>query len=380
MEFPYLLMTPGPVRVPNEVLAALSEPMIHHRTPAFEKTLAEVLAKLKKIYATEEPVFIHTSTGSGAMESALVNTLSPGDKVLALVSGKFGERWADIARAYGMQVSEIKIPWGEAASLEAVKAALSAEKFKAVLCQACETSTATQHPIKEIAQLVCQYSETLFLVDAITALGVMELKTDEWGLDVVVGGSQKSLMLPTGLSFISLSKKAQKALEHSKTPRYYWDLRKELKANGTGQTFFSSSVSLIRALDQALTLILKNGLEANITEFARLSRGLRAGGESLGFKTFSKAPSPSVTAFLVPGMMDSEKLRDLLESKYNLTLMGGQDQLRGKILRVGTLGYVRAEEIRETLRRLALGLQEMGHPCDATLALSAFEKAYKGHS
>jgi aspartate aminotransferase-like enzyme len=373
MEFPYLLMTPGPVRVPDVVLQKLSEPMIHHRTPAFEKTLGQTFEKLKSVFETKEPVFIHMSTGSGAMESSIVNTLSPGDSVLCVISGKFGERWAEMAKVYGMNVTELKVEWGEAVSVDKVHEALSSNRYKAVLCQACETSTATQHPIQEIAGLTRALPDTLFIVDAITALGVMELKMDEWGIDVLIGGSQKSFMLPAGLSFISLSQKAQAAMMKATTPRYYWDLRKELKASQSKQTFFSSSVSLIKALDASLDMILDTGLTSQISKFKKLASGLRAGGQALGLTSFSKAPSPSVTAFLVPPQIPSEKLRDHLEAKYNLTLMGGQDQLKGKILRIGTLGYVGAEEIRETLKRLALGLSDMGHVCDVNLAIKAFE-------
>ncbi len=377
MSFDYLLMTPGPVRIPDEILRSMAEPMIHHRTPAFVKIFSKTLVQLKTVFQTEEPVIIQSCSGSGGMESAVVNTLSPGDEVLVVVSGKFGERWAEMCSEYGARVQALEVPWGQAVIPEEIEKALSVNpKIKAVFCQACETSTAVLHPIREIAKIVSRHANTIFIVDAITAVGVTELPMDEWGLDVVVAGSQKTFMLPTGLSFISFSKKARKYLESATMPRYYFDVRAELTANSNGQTAFSSSVTLINALSHALDIILAKGLKTQIAEFDKLARGLRAGGEALGFKCFAKSPSPSVTAFLTPGGLNSENFRNHLEEKYNLTIMGGQDQLKGKIVRIGTLGDVNDEHVRATLSRIQLGLLDFGITADSNRAMEAFDKAY----
>jgi aspartate aminotransferase-like enzyme len=376
MENPYRLMTPGPVQVPASVLEELAKPMIHHRTPEFERILDSVLVRLKDVFRTRQPVFITPSTGSGVMESAIVNTLSPGDKVIAITSGKFGERWRDIAKTYGMNVISLDIEWGNAVDPRMLEAALELHMdTKAVLCQACETSTAVVHPIKEIGRIVRAKSNAVLMVDAITALGVMELPMDDWNLDVVVGGSQKSFMLPAGLGFISLSAKGWDFSSRAKCPRYYWDLREELKSNKSGQTRFSTPVNLVRGLSAGLDYMLRDGLEANVRRFDRLARGLRAGGEKLGLKVFAKAPSNSVTAFLTP--VDGEKLRDHLEAKYNITVMGGQDKLKGKIIRIGTLGYINEGDIEATLTALAKTLTDLGAPFDAKPAIEAFRAALK---
>ncbi len=379
MAYEYLLMTPGPVQIPEEILKTQAEPMIHHRTPAFEKILVKTFAQLKEVFQTSEPVLILTSTGSGAMEASVVNILSPGDEVLVIESGKFGERWSDICQMYGAKVTRLAVKWGEAVQPEAVQNELNKNpRLRAVFCQACETSTAVLHPIKKLADIIKTRSDTVFVVDAITALGVTELPMDKWGLDVVIAGSQKTFMLPTGLAFISFSKKAQGFMTKATMPRYYFDARTELKALASNSTAFSSPVSLIKALSLALDLILSKGLENQIQEFKKLSAGLRAGGEALGLKNFAQSPSPSVTGFLTPDGINSEKLRAHVEEKYNLTIMGGQDQLKGKIIRVGTLGAVNSSDVRATLARLQLALLDFKFTADIKLALQAFDDAYKG--
>ncbi|MCB0351089.1 MAG: alanine--glyoxylate aminotransferase family protein [Bdellovibrionales bacterium] len=343
---PYRLLTPGPVPLHPDVERALSEPMIHHRTPEFERCLKSVTTKLKETFATRESVFIHTATGSGAMESALVNTLSPGDEVLCIVSGKFGERWAEMASTFGLKTHLINVSWGEAVDPSVVEAELSKNKnIKAVLTQACETSTATVHPIRELGTIIKQRPQTLFMIDAITAVGAMMLEMDDWGLDVVIGGSQKAFMLPTGLSFIALSKKAWGFYESSTLPKFYWDLKREQKCLEKGETHFSSAVPLIRALDVALDHLTGQNKMKTLARIQTLAQATREAASHLGLTVYSKSPSPSVTALLTPPGVDSQKLRTHIEKEYNLTLMGGQEQLKGKILRVGHLGYITNEDM-----------------------------------
>lgn len=359
-KFPYRLLTPGPVPLFPQVQKALAEPMIHHRTPEFQKIYARVAQGLKEVFCTKNDVFIHTSTGSGSMESAIVNTLSPGDKIISIVSGKFGERWAQIASAFGINVVPIQVPWGHALDPKDLDIALTKNSdCKAVLVQACETSTATINPIKKIAEII-HHRPTLLIVDGITAVGAMELPMDDWGIDVLIGGSQKAFMLPTGLSFISLSEKAWQFNKISKCPKYYWDLASEKLALSKGESQFSSAVSIIRALDVVLPLMTGPNKSKMYSRINALAMATRAAGEALTLSVFSKCPSPSVTALSVPTQLDSQKLRSNIESKYNLTLMGGQDSLKGKILRIGHLGYITDEHLLASIEILYLALKDHG--------------------
>lgn len=342
----YSLLAPGPVNLHPEVRKALALPMIHHRTPEFDLILKRVLGGIKKVFQTEQDVFLLTSTGSGGMEALIVNTISPGDKVLAIVSGKFGERWAEMAKVFGAEVTTIDVPWGDAVEISKVEQFLKQNpETRAVLCQACETSTAVAHPIEALGQVIAQYPETLFLVDGITALGAYPLPMDLWNIDGIVAGSQKAFMLPTGMSFVSFSKKAWKHIEKNETPRFYFDIRKERKANANGETYFSSNVTIIRALDVVLNLIQTQGLDDLFHTIRRRADFTRHFGQKLGFTLYAKSPSDSVTALSVPPQMDGQKIRLYLEQAHQITLMGGQDQAKGKIIRIGHMGYIQDSEL-----------------------------------
>jgi aspartate aminotransferase-like enzyme len=354
----YSLLAPGPVALHPEVRQALSLPMIHHRTPEFDKILSRVLSGLKKVFQTEQSVYMHSSTGSGGMESLLVNVLSPGDTVIALVSGKFGERWAQMAEVFGAKVIPYNIPWGEAADPQHLEKLLNQHpETRAVLCQACETSTAVVHPIQKLAALIAKKPQTLFLVDAITALGAFPLPMDEWQLDGVVAGSQKALMLPTGLSFVAFSKKAESFFDKAQCPRFYFDIRREKKANANGETFFSSSVSLVRGLDVVLKLIEAQGLDSLFHTIHRRAEATRIFSQRLGLGLYAKSPSDSVTALTVPASMDGQKIRAHLEEAFNITIMGGQDQAKGRIIRVGHMGFIQDAEILGFFEALGRTLQ-----------------------
>lgn len=327
--------------------------MIHHRTPEFDKILSRVLTKLKNIFQTEQAVFLSTSTGSGGMEALLVNVMEKGDKVLGIESGKFGERWCEMVEVFGGKLDRLKVDWGKAVRVEDVKAHLQKNPdTKIVLCQACETSSGVVHPIEALGEMIAQFPETLFLVDGITALGAMPLKMDSWKIDGLVGGSQKAFMLPTGLSLFSFSKKAWKKIEQNETPRYYFDVRREKKANEKGETFFSSNVTLIRALDVVLELIEEKGFEQLFAEIEKRANFTREFGQKMGMKLFAEAPSNSLTALSVPAGIDSQKIRQKLEEKYHITIMGGQDQAKGKIIRIGHMGYIRPEQMVELMLKL----------------------------
>lgn len=359
-----LLLAPGPVQLHPEVQKILSLPMIHHRTPEFDSILKTVLSDLKTLFVTKEKVFILSSTGSGGMEALLINVIRPKAKVLAIISGKFGERWAEMAEVYGAEVHKMNVPWGSAANVSDVEKFLKENPdTEIVISQACETSTATVHPIKEIAAVVAK-TKALFLVDAITALGAMPLPMDEWQIDGIVAGSQKAIMLPTGLSLVSFSQKAWAKIKDNPTPRYYFDIRKEAAANDKGETFFSSNVALIRALDFVLKDIKSTGLDGLFKTIQRRAFYTRAMASVLGLEVYSKNPSDSVTALSLPPGFDGAKFREHLEKSYNVTVMGGQDQLKGKIIRLGHMGYITDQDLHQTTERLAAGLNDFGFSLD----------------
>lgn len=349
-------MTPGPVPLPQEVLETLSRPMEHHRTPDFIATFNRVLVNLRQVYQTAEPVYIHTSTGSGGLESSLVNCLSPGDEVLAIVSGKFGERWADMAEAFGVNVKRLPVAWGKVVDITLVEDHLRANpKTVAVLTQACETSTGVFHPIRELAQLT-QNHRAILIVDAITALGAVPMPMDEWGIDVMVGGSQKAFMLPTGLAFIAFSKKAWALTETAKCHKFYFDIRRESAANLAGESLFSSSVTLVRALDLVLEIFLRRGMHQIYQRIQALSAATIAAAKIFNLEIFAEFPSPSVTAIRLPANLDGQKIRAELEKLERVVVMGGQDQLKGKIIRIGHMGAISDEDLQLTMRSLAKSL------------------------
>lgn len=369
-------MTPGPVPIPSEVLASLARPMEHHRTPEFMAVWQRALANLKRVFLTQEPVFIHTSTGSGAMESAIVNCLSPGDEVIAIVSGKFGERWAEIAEVYGANVLRVNVPWGKTVRLETIEDLLKKHpNAVAVLTQACETSTGVLHPVRELAQLTRGH-RALLMVDAITALGALPIPMDEWGIDVMVAGSQKAFMLPTGLSFIALSQKAWKVAEQAKCPRYYFDLRREREANKRGESFFSSAVTHVRALDLVLEIFLSQGLERVYERIQTLSHATLAAARELGLQVFPEVPSPSLSALCVPEGIDGQKLRAEMEKTDAVVVMGGQDQLKGKIIRIGHMGAISDKDLLMTLESLARSINRLKpNTIEENKVKTALEKA-----
>ncbi len=356
---PYLLLAPGPVNLHPQVRQILSEPMIHHRTPLFDQIFKRVLDRLPLVFQTKQRVYALTCTGSGGMEALMVNTCNPGDSILVINSGKFGERWVEMGRAFQLNVHEIKVNWGEAVSVESVQKVLEKHSIKTVFCQACETSTAVKHPLKELGDLIHSFPETLFMVDGITAVGAFPVPLDEWHIDGLVAGSQKAFMLPTGMSFLSFSEKAWKRIPHVTMPRFYYDIREEEKANRKGESWFSSNVSILKALDVVLNLILEKGLDQHFKEIKERSEFTQFCLKKLGMPLYSKAPSESLTAFCLPedlpAGVDSQVIRSDLEKSFQVTVMGGQDQLKGKILRIGHMGYIE----RDDMIRLFVDLQSV---------------------
>jgi len=334
------LFTPGPISVPEEVLLEMAKPVIHHRTKEFLKIAEEVFGNLNYFFQTEGDVFILASSGTGAMETALVNTLSPGDGVLVLSAGKFGERFAEIGNAYGCRVVSVEPGWGNPFDLAEIEKILAADPgIRAVCATLCETSTASSCDIEGIGKIVKKFPETLLVVDGISGLGAVPCMTDAWGLDVVVSGSQKALMLPPGLAFISVSGKAWKAVEKSTLPKFYFDLKKYRKTLAKFDFPWTMAVSLVAGLKKSLDLIKAETLEAMWARHRVRAEATRSAATALGLKVFSKTPSDAVTAIVLPGNVDGEKFVSQLRDTFGITFAGGQDALKGKIVRISHFGW-----------------------------------------
>ena len=303
----YYLMAPGPTPVPSNVLLAMAQPMIHHRTPEYEALFIEVRAGLKRLFQTSQDVIPFTSSGTGAMEAAIANTLSAGDTVLLLRAGKFGERWEEICRTYGVTVIPLEAPFGQTVPAEAFAAALRAHpEARAVLMQHSESSTGVLHDVKGIAAVV-RPTGAILIVDAVSSLGIADLRMDEWGLDLVVSGSQKGLMLPPGLSFCALSEKAWGHVRTSRLPRYYFDIATERKFVARNECRFTPAVSIFVGLREVLKMLEAETLPGVFRRHERLARATRGGVEALGLELFAKAqPSPALTAVMAPRGIDGE--------------------------------------------------------------------------
>lgn len=356
------LVAPGPTEVPPEVSLEMARPIPHHRSEDFIPILERVREDLKWLFQTKNDVLILASSGTGAMESAVSNFMKRGAKAIAVRGGKFGDRWAEILRAYGCESIDINVEWGEPVNPDEVKRVLDKNPdVRAVYIQASETSTGVKHPVKEIADIVRERDNTILVVDAITALGVFELKMDEWGLDVVVGGSQKALMLPPGLAFVAVSEKAWKLSEDSDLPKYYFDLKKERKNQTKNQTAYTPAVSLIVGLSKSLEMMKKEGLEKIFERHRILAEGVREAVKGMGLKLFAeRSPSEAVTAICAPDGIDGQKIVKHLREKYKIIIAGGQDRLKGKIFRIAHIGYYDPFDMILTLSAVEMTLKDLG--------------------
>jgi aspartate aminotransferase-like enzyme len=356
------LLAPGPTQIPPEVLLKMAEPIIHHRNPMFEAVVEEVRENLKYVFGTKNEVLIFASSGTGAMEGAITNMLSPGDKAIVVRSGKFGERWTNICKAYSVEAINIDIPWGEILDPKEVEKTLKANSdAKAVYMQATETSTGARFPVKEVAAIVKNYPNTLMVVDGITGVGVFALPMDEWGIDILVGGSQKALMLPPGLAFAGVSDKAWEFNKTSKIPKFYFNWAKELDNLKKNQTAWTPAISLIIGLREALKMIKEEGLENVFKRIDGLAKATREGAQALGLTIFAKNPSPAVTAICAPEGIDGQAIYKTLWKKYGVTGAGGQDQLKGKVFRLATLGYAEKYDVITAIAALEFTLRDLGY-------------------
>ncbi len=370
-----LLLAPGPTPIPETVLLAMAQPIIHHRAPGFLPVLEEVREGLRWIFQTKNEVVIFASSGTGAMEGAVVNTLRRGDKAIVVRGGKFGERWSELCEAYGVKPTNIDVTWGQAVDPAVVENTLKADQsHRAVFIQATETSTGVMHPVREIAEIVRHYDNTILIVDAITGIGVFDLPADKWGLDVVVGGSQKALMLPPGLAFAAVSDKAWSFVEKSDLPKYYFNFKKELKNLQKNQTAYTPAISLIMGLRESLRMLKADGLEKVFARHDRLARATRAGVKGMGLELYAPAsPSNAVTAVKAPQGIDGQAVVKGLRDQHGITIAGGQDQAKGKIFRIAHLGYFVESDIIVALSALEMVLNGLGYKLEYGKGIRAAE-------
>jgi len=357
------LLAPGPTPVPPEVLLAMAAPVVLHRTPQFSALFRRVSDASARLFGTSQPVLTLSASGTGAMEAAVTNTLSPGDRVVVVSGGKFGERWAEISRTFGLDVAEIAVEWGTG-----VDPALVADELRrhpetrAVMMQHSETSTTALHPVEEIARIT-RATDTLLIVDGITSVGVLDCPMDATGIDVLVTGSQKALMLPPGLALIALSDKAWKASANAKLPRYYFDLAKARKSLGEDTSAYTPAVSLIFGLDAVYRMVEDNGGWPEVYRRHRiLAAAARRGVEAMGLALLAPtAPSPAATGILVPDGVEGPALGKYLRDVLGVTVAGGQGKLKGKILRLAHIGYADSFDVVVGLSALEMALRHFGH-------------------
>jgi aspartate aminotransferase-like enzyme len=365
MDDKLMLMIPGPTPVPEQVLLAMAKHPIGHRSGDFSNIMEEVTQNLKWLHQTQNDVLILTASGTGAMEAGIINFLSPGDRVLVGANGKFGDRWAQVCKAYGVQTEVISAEWGQALDPEQFRSQLEADKektIKAVIMTHSETSTGVLNDLETINRHVKAHGEALMIVDTVTSLGAFNVPVDEWGLDVVASGSQKGYMIPPGLGFVVVSPKAWKAYETAKLPRFYLDLGKYKKDAAKNTTPFTPPVNLFFALQAALRMMKAEGLENIFARHIRLTQATRAAIKAIGLPLFAadNAASTAITA-VAPDKVDAEQVRAVMKKRFDIALAGGQDHLKGKIFRIGHLGFVSDRDILSAIGALEATLQELGY-------------------
>ncbi|MCX6141637.1 MAG: alanine--glyoxylate aminotransferase family protein [Ignavibacteriales bacterium] len=366
------LFTPGPTPVPESVMLKMAEPIIHHRHPEFKEILSRVNENLKYLFQTEQPVLTLASSGTGGVESTFVSLFSPGETIVSVNGGKFGERWVKMPRTFGLNAVEIKTEWGKAPTAEQIVAALRAHpNAKAVYLVHSETSTGTATDVKMLARVIRDNSDALVCIDGITAIGAHEFRFDEWGIDVCVTGSQKGLMIPPGLSFVAVSSRAISAMETSKLPKFYFDLRKALKAYEKNDTPWTPAISLIIGVDAALQMIRAEGVEKIWKRHERLAMALRAGIQAIGLRLFSDSPSFAVTPVWIPDGIEWKKFNSIMKEKYGITIAGGQEEFAGKIFRIAHLGYYDELDMITILSALEMTLVSCGHQFGAGKGVAA---------
>lgn len=371
------LIAPGPTPVPEEARLAMARELMHHRGPAFKELFGKVRKQLQWLFETKHEVLTLTCSGTGAFEAAIINYTKRDDTLISIGGGKFGERWAQVARAYGMNVVELEIPWGEAADPDALAALLADHPDCAmVTISASETSTGVYHPVQELAAVVRKHSNALFAVDGITAVGVHRIPMDAWGIDILVSGSQKAFGIPPGLAFVAANERAWERYEHSDHPKYYFDLGRERSNQLKNQTAFTPAISLVVALHEVLNLMQAEGLEELIARHALNARAARAGVLALGCSLYAQAPADSVTAAVVPEGIDAQALVRALREKYGVTIAGGQDHLVSTVFRIGHIGFFDRSDMIVAMSALESALLDAGANIQPGDGLRAVQQEY----
>jgi len=377
------LFTPGPTPLLMEAQArTLTAANVHHRTEAFRKIMTETLALLKYYYDTQNDVLIFASSGTGAMEGSVANLLSPGERMLVGTAGKFGERWLGLAQAYGIEAMKVESPYGQPVNIDAMKAKLASDgPFRAVFIQATETSTAVMNDVRALGEAVKNYPQTALVVDAITGLGTSDLRIEEWGLDVVIGGSQKAVMIPPGLAFASISEKAWGLIAKSKLPRYYFDFAKERKNQAKGETAYTPATTLIIGLHAALEYIKKIGRENLIANAALLAEASRAAAQALGLKLFAESsPANAATAVCAPPGMDSGAIVKELRTSFGAIIANGQGSMKGQIFRLAHLGYYDVADLFAVFAALEIALVRLRQDVVLGSGVRAVQEVYLRHA
>ena len=372
------LMTPGPAMVPEDVLLELARPVIHHRSNEAKQVVADVLEGLKEVFQTKNDVMILTASGTGAMEAALVNAVPPGGKAIVLSAGYFGARWSNICKAFGINAVVLETEWGQPVDPDQVAEALKKHPDTvAVLGTLSETSTGTGHPVEAIGRIVAK-TPALFVVDGISGVGAMECRTDDWGIDLLCVGSQKALMLPPGLAFVSVSPKAWAKIDAFDSHSYYFNLKSARKKVKESDTPYTPAHTLILALRTALRRIKDEGLENVWQRHRKMSEACQAGVQALGLELFSTRPAEGLTAFRIPDGLKEGQIRNALTERFGITTVGGQEKLKGTIIRIGHMGYTDELDVISTLAALEMTLAELGYDLEPGRAITAAQQVLIG--
>lgn len=373
----YRLRLPGPAAVPERVRAAVAQPVLNHRGPEFHAVLTEAAAGLRRIFGTRRDVLLFGASGTGAMEAALANVLDPGDDILVVVAGQFGERFAAIADGMGARIDRLEVPWGETPDPAAIAARVCARDYRAVVCVHNESSTGVVADLAGIGA-VLRPTPTLLVVDSVSGVGGVDMRMDEWGVDVLVAASQKALMCPPGLAFAALSEKAERVVDAARgVPRFFFDFRRMKASLAKGETPFTPPVSLVLGLREALAMIEAEGLPAVLDRHLRLSAALRAGFVALGLPMFPTSPrlSPTVTAGRVPEGLDGSAIVRHMHARYRTVIAGQRTKLSGRVIRIGTMGWFDAGDIFTDLHHLECTLRDLGHAPPAGAGVEAAARA-----
>jgi aspartate aminotransferase-like enzyme len=373
----YYLLSPGPTPVPESVLAAAAEPIIHHRTPEFSKIFMETTEGIKDVFGTKEDVFILTSSGTGGMEAAIVNTLSPGDKVISINGGKFGERWGNICKAYGVNCKEIVLAWGQDFSKDELEAEIKTDSgIKAVFATLSETSTGAVYDVRGFGEVVSK-TDAILVVDGISGVGATACPMDEWDIDVLVSSSQKSFMIPPGLAYIAFSPKAWKRVASSKLPKFYFDAVMAKKNLEKQTSPWTPAISLIIQQKKSLDIIKEMGLEKLYAHHRILGESTRAGIRALNLEILAQRPGNILTAVKTPPGLDGVKLVKVMQDKYRAYIAGAQDPNKGNFFRIAHLGYMGAFDVITALSALELSLTDLGYKFEMGASIKAAENIIK---